>query len=73
MLYTLNLYNAICQLQINKTENKKKSLSWQILGYVCFLQQEKLGEKYITDILNRKLNNRKVIDESKGRQESENK
>ena len=28
MLYTLNLYNAICQLQINKTENKKKSLSW---------------------------------------------
>ena len=24
MLYTLNLYSAIWQLQINKTENKKK-------------------------------------------------
>ena len=23
MLYTFNLYSVVCQLQINKTENKK--------------------------------------------------
>ena len=31
MLYTLNLYSAVCQLYLNKTE-KKKRMHWEFPG-----------------------------------------
>ena len=33
MLYTLNLYSAVCQLYLNKTEKK---YLWNVLRFSCF-------------------------------------
>ena len=48
VLYTLNLYSAVCQLYLNKTERKNSPVKDKIIPIlqVIFQKKGKIGKKY---------------------------